>query len=120
MSLFPPYYGELDIDKEKHNPLKNYADGILQKFPDVLMTEPPTGWYKTIPRIDSGWGCGYRNIQTILSSLLEISEFSNLLPRFVPSIPSIQLLIEAAWQNGFDRFFFTFLPCHLFIQYFFF
>jgi len=57
-------------------------------------------------RIDSGWGCGYRNIQMIAAYLLATDELSagNLFSgsHFVPDIPSLQAWIEVAWRAGFD------------------
>lgn len=52
-----------------------------------------------------GWGCGYRNIQMLLSSLVHVPEYSRRLFNGnydIPSIHRLQELIEAAWANGFD------------------
>ncbi|KAM4695155.1 zinc finger-containing ubiquitin peptidase 1 isoform 1-T2 [Discoglossus pictus] len=53
---------------------------------------------------DKGWGCGPRNIQMLLSSLLLNDTYRNCLQecRFVPCIPKIQSMIESAWKEGFD------------------
>ncbi|KAL1494489.1 hypothetical protein ABEB36_010081 [Hypothenemus hampei] len=61
---------------------------------------------------DRGWGCGYRNIQMIISSLLTHTGYNERLynlwqkekpPRSsVPSISCLQRLIEQAWAQGFD------------------
>ncbi|XP_030750524.1 zinc finger-containing ubiquitin peptidase 1-like [Sitophilus oryzae] len=61
---------------------------------------------------DKGWGCGYRNIQMIISSLLTHTGYNERLyklwhkekpPRSaVPSISRLQSLIEEAWSQGFD------------------
>ncbi|XP_041462454.1 zinc finger-containing ubiquitin peptidase 1-like [Lytechinus variegatus] len=54
---------------------------------------------------DSGWGCGYRNIQMMLSALVEDPQFKQVVfngRKDIPSIPRIQLLIEDAWSKGFD------------------
>lgn len=54
---------------------------------------------------DKGWGCGYRNLQMLLSSLAANSTYQQVLFNgrpLIPSIPKIQRLIEAAWQKGFD------------------
>jgi hypothetical protein len=57
-------------------------------------------------RIDSGWGCGYRNIQMLAAHLIATNQHSaNALfsgSRFVPDIPSLQAWIEVAWRAGFD------------------
>lgn len=59
---------------------------------------------------DRGWGCGYRNLQMLLSSLASSSEFSATLaahsisaPAGMPSISRLQRMIEAAWRRGFDE-----------------
>ncbi|XP_062843799.1 zinc finger-containing ubiquitin peptidase 1 isoform X2 [Trichomycterus rosablanca] len=53
---------------------------------------------------DHGWGCGYRNFQMLLSSLLRLDLYTGLktLPDSLPSIPQVQALIEAAWAEGID------------------
>lgn len=52
---------------------------------------------------DKGWGCGYRNFQMLLSSLLRLEQFTAVLSDVaVPSIPRVQALIEEAWRLGLD------------------
>uniref|UniRef100_A0A2L2YQB0 Zinc finger-containing ubiquitin peptidase 1 n=1 Tax=Parasteatoda tepidariorum TaxID=114398 RepID=A0A2L2YQB0_PARTP len=54
---------------------------------------------------DKGCGCGYRNIQMMLSSLINSTKYSTRLfnGRFaMPSISKLQELIEGAWRQGFD------------------
>ncbi|XP_061839095.1 zinc finger-containing ubiquitin peptidase 1 isoform X2 [Nerophis lumbriciformis] len=52
---------------------------------------------------DKGWGCGYRNFQMLLSSLLRIEMYAPSFPdKVVPSIPHVQGLIEEAWRAGLD------------------
>ncbi|KAM6279609.1 zinc finger-containing ubiquitin peptidase 1 [Porphyrio hochstetteri] len=53
---------------------------------------------------DRGWGCGYRNFQMLLSSLLQNSSYNDCLrdTTLIPSIPKIQSMIEDAWREGFD------------------
>lgn len=54
---------------------------------------------------DLTWGCGYRNIQQLLSSLL-LTDPARYESAFggstIPSIAEIQGLIETAWQDGYD------------------
>lgn len=53
---------------------------------------------------DESWGCGYRNLQTIVQAILHsevIRERSGL--SRVPRITDIQWDIERAWEAGFDR-----------------
>ncbi|XP_030640808.1 zinc finger-containing ubiquitin peptidase 1 [Chanos chanos] len=52
---------------------------------------------------DSGWGCGYRNFQMLLSCLQRTQPYqSTLSVGEVPSIPRIQGMIEEAWKEGAD------------------
>ncbi|XP_006089253.1 zinc finger with UFM1-specific peptidase domain protein isoform X1 [Myotis lucifugus] len=52
---------------------------------------------------DKGWGCGYRNFQMLLSSLLQNDTYDDCLKGMsVPCIPKIQSMIEDAWREGFD------------------
>ncbi|XP_023330509.1 zinc finger with UFM1-specific peptidase domain protein [Eurytemora carolleeae] len=75
---------------------------------------------------DKGWGCGFRNLQMLLSHLLNSTEYRgvllenlsgnrnlvsqnislnrNLVDRVgMPSIPRLQEILEQAWRAGFDR-----------------
>jgi len=55
---------------------------------------------------DSGWGCGYRNIQMQLChALMHWPQAHAALfggAGYVPDIPSLQAWIECAWRAGFD------------------
>ncbi|XP_077977028.1 zinc finger-containing ubiquitin peptidase 1-like [Glandiceps talaboti] len=54
---------------------------------------------------DKGWGCGYRNVQMLLSAMLQDPQYSDKVFNKrdnIPSIPKLQQLIEAAWSKGFD------------------
>ena len=56
--------------------------------------------------IDMGYGCGYRNVQMLLSSMREdeklVDKLFNKGVKKMPSIKKIQQLIERAWELGFD------------------
>ncbi|KAL5279294.1 ZUFSP family protein [Megaselia abdita] len=60
---------------------------------------------------DKGWGCGYRNLQMMLSSLLQNTTYNEVLytawgnhgsRTAMPSISRLQKMVEAAWAAGFD------------------
>uniref|UniRef100_A0A1B0DGS9 Zinc finger-containing ubiquitin peptidase 1 n=1 Tax=Phlebotomus papatasi TaxID=29031 RepID=A0A1B0DGS9_PHLPP len=61
---------------------------------------------------DKGWGCGYRNLQMLLSSLLQNTTYNEALysawgnqgpsRTAMPSISRLQVMVEAAWNQGFD------------------
>merc|ERR1719186_2435912 len=66
---------------------------------------------------DKGWGCGFRNLQMILSALLHSTLYREVVlatavgnrnlggvrSEGVPSIPRLQQVVEEAWRAGFDR-----------------
>ena len=62
--------------------------------------------YQSVVSEDSGWGCGWRNIQMMSSHLLMLrKEARDVLfggSGFVPDIPSLQRWLEIAWERGFD------------------
>ncbi|GBF94761.1 hypothetical protein Rsub_07644 [Raphidocelis subcapitata] len=57
-------------------------------------------------QLDSGWGCGYRNLQMLASHLL--ARRPDVAPvlfggcGWLPDLPSLQAWLEAAWEQGFD------------------
>lgn len=69
---------------------------------------------------DKGWGCGYRNMQMLISSLLQHTGYNDLVYKAwssgagsnsstenpqrssMPSISRLQKMIEWAWAQGFD------------------
>ncbi|XP_073341981.1 zinc finger-containing ubiquitin peptidase 1 isoform X2 [Pagrus major] len=52
---------------------------------------------------DKGWGCGYRNIQMLLSSLHRTDTYAPILQeKAVPNITQMQSMIEGAWKEGLD------------------
>lgn len=63
---------------------------------------------------DKGWGCGYRNLQMMLSSLLQNTCYNEAIysawgntghvpaRTAMPSISRLQKMVEAAWAQGFD------------------
>ena len=67
-----------------------------------IYCQPSCDHYSIIT-YDRGWGCGYRNIQMLSSSLLRINLFKGKLFEGlgkVPDICSIQHFIEQAWAKG--------------------
>jgi hypothetical protein len=54
---------------------------------------------------DQRYGCGYRNLQAMMSYLAHQGpEYSRRLygGRGVPTVRSLQRSMELSWQNGFD------------------
>ncbi|XP_043695529.1 uncharacterized protein LOC122646110 isoform X2 [Telopea speciosissima] len=62
--------------------------------------------FQSIKSEDSGWGCGWRNIQMLSSHLItQRQEVRKIIfggSGFVPDIPSLQRWLEIAWKKGFD------------------
>jgi len=51
---------------------------------------------------DKSWGCGFKNIQTLYSTLYDYYEFKTLSEKEVPSVNAIQAQIEEGWKKGID------------------
>lgn len=91
---------------------KTKTSGImeaLQRYYQNAATEVRHVWLSTMVDHfhsslgDKGWGCGYRNFQMLLSSLLQNDAYDDCLKGMsVPCIPKIQSMIEDAWEEGFD------------------
>lgn len=62
--------------------------------------------FQSLPSVDVGWGCGWRNIQMLSSHLLaHRKEARKVLfgeSGFVPDIAFLQRWLEIAWESGFD------------------
>lgn len=89
--------------------------GVMAHLRECLELEPRntttilcgyTDHIQSIRSEDSGWGCGWRNIQMLSSHLLmQRQETREVLfggAGFVPDIPSLQRWLEIAWEKGFD------------------
>ncbi|XP_063055692.1 zinc finger-containing ubiquitin peptidase 1 [Engraulis encrasicolus] len=86
--------------------------GVMQTLYDHFQREPRDTahvWLSADPdhysssEGDKGWGCGYRNFQMLLSSLLKMPPYNNILHDMpIPNIPRVQALIEEAWKQGVD------------------
>jgi len=76
------------------------AQGVSQTFLSSVVDHHSSSYG------DKGWGCGYRNLQMLISSLAHHSIFSERLGitkgAGVPSISRLQGLIEEAWAKGYD------------------
>ncbi|NXA00953.1 ZUFSP hydrolase, partial [Nesospiza acunhae] len=96
---------------------ENYTTKMVLSRPKIVVTKPVFNkTYNSLLNIgsgvdhfhsslgDRGWGCGYRNFQMLLSSLLQNSFYNDCLrdTTLIPSIPKIQSMIEDAWREGFD------------------
>ncbi|WIA40959.1 hypothetical protein OEZ86_004609 [Tetradesmus obliquus] len=73
----------------------------------VVLLSGPVGFHSGAGQADSGWGCGFRNIQMQASHQLmrgnadvRAALFGGC--GFVPDVASLQAWLEAAWAAGFD------------------
>ncbi|KAJ1152308.1 hypothetical protein NDU88_005083 [Pleurodeles waltl] len=81
--------------------LSRYYQNCGQDVKRVWLCSPLDHFYNSLG--DRGWGCGYRNFQMLLSSLLKNALFEDSLKEMqVPCITKIQSMIESAWKEGFD------------------
>ncbi len=72
----------------------------------VILSSPPPHHFTQLFQEGKYWSCGYRNIQILCSSCMQIEEINRVIcggNGEIPSIPSIQRYLELAWQQGFDE-----------------
>uniref|UniRef100_A0A0N5AMD1 Zinc finger with UFM1-specific peptidase domain protein n=1 Tax=Syphacia muris TaxID=451379 RepID=A0A0N5AMD1_9BILA len=90
--------------QEASVPVSENIASLLLSLPDVKSVR--LAKHLVLHKIcsgDRGYGCGYRNAQNIVSSLLFETEYRNALGfNATPSIKEIQTDIEKAWAHGFD------------------
>ncbi|KAG0320607.1 hypothetical protein BGZ99_004405 [Dissophora globulifera] len=70
----------------------------------AYLADLSTAFYQS-DKTDHGWGCGYRNIQMILSYVVSRTaprSRNGPGPTLVPTITELQQQLEFAWTNGFD------------------
>ncbi|RKP37900.1 peptidase family C78-domain-containing protein [Dimargaris cristalligena] len=68
----------------------------------VRLCTPRVTFHSSL-RADASWSCGYRNFQTLLSSLIhQLPELATRLHHQVPPVVDIQKYLEAAWKLGYD------------------
>ena len=67
----------------------------------------PTSHISQVQSIEGvHWSCGYRNIQILCTSLIQVPQYKQVLfnkDGDIPSIYGIQAWIEKAWRDGFDE-----------------
>ena len=72
---------------------------------EYVVSSPPCLHVSQKGSYGSAWSCGYRNIQMLCSSLMQLEEYQKVLfdgTGVVPEINGIQRWIETAWKAGFD------------------
>ncbi|KAI6646624.1 Zinc finger with UFM1-specific peptidase domain protein isoform X1 [Oopsacas minuta] len=94
--------------------LNSCTEGVLQSMMHSYgLFSPSWSYYLSLdtPHFsyslgDRGWGCGYRNIQMIIGSLLMSDKYRVVMNRTfngnVPTVPRLQELLDEAWRAGYD------------------
>ncbi|KAJ2501630.1 hypothetical protein IWW47_003090 [Coemansia sp. RSA 2052] len=73
----------------------------------VVLCNPDTLMFNAT-LADRGWGCGYRNCQMLISSLMRNAApsrgaASRMPVEAVPLVRQLQEMLELAWRDGYDR-----------------
>ncbi|KAK0175732.1 hypothetical protein PV327_009459 [Microctonus hyperodae] len=133
MSVADFYERQIELKAAEHNGIDDSSSctrGLVQKVRAVSQacSNVINTWMcSTVDHYastygDKGWGCGYRNMQMLISSLLQHTGYNELVYRAwssvaggvgnsmdnnplrssMPSISRLQRMIEWAWAQGFD------------------
>ncbi|KAG0273783.1 hypothetical protein BGZ95_010399 [Linnemannia exigua] len=94
------------IDKARVLLETSLAQGVTQQ---AFLADPSVMFFQS-DKTDRGWGCGYRNIQMMLSYVVGQTEpaattasTSATADNNIPTIPELQRQLEYAWTTGFDE-----------------
>ncbi len=93
--------------------LITWTKNIIELFNDALMLSKHSTYRlcSPFPHISQkgvtghGWSCGYRNIQMLCASLLQLPCYKRILfggSGELPTVIELQTWIERAWADGFD------------------
>ncbi|KAF9143556.1 hypothetical protein BG015_000402, partial [Linnemannia schmuckeri] len=117
-----PTQSRLSFVQEPTSPSSTGITGLIDKIRMLLETSlaqgvtqqaylaDPSVMYFQSDKTDRGWGCGYRNIQMLLSYVVgqldsTAAVSTNSATRTTsntPTIAELQRQLEYAWTNGFD------------------
>lgn len=94
------------IDKTRILLETSLAQGVTEQ---AYLADPSAVFFQS-DKTDRGWGCGYRNIQMLLSYVVGQTDATATtstssaaaITSNVPTIPELQRQLEYAWTNGFD------------------
>eukprot|EP00899_Mesostigma_viride_P011005 jgi/Mesvir1/19906/Mv13180-RA.3 len=94
------------LEREIMPMLRGCLQAEADKFVGSATTLLSGAVYNFHSQHDAGWGCGWRNLQTLCFHLLERGPpFASTLfggCGFVPDVSSLQRWLELAWADGFD------------------
>ncbi|WVF73112.1 hypothetical protein IAT40_007931 [Kwoniella sp. CBS 6097] len=98
---------------------QNFSPGVIPTLAQVFRTSAHQGTtrravlcrdvvhVKGIWKFDMGWGCGYRNAQMAITSLLSIKAYQPIFDMVnngsEPGVRRIQGWIQEAWDEGYDK-----------------
>lgn len=86
--------------------LRNCLELETQHNSSVTILSGYVDHFQSLPSLDVGWGCGWRNIQMLSSHLLARRQEARQVlfggSGFVPDIAFLQRWLEIAWERGFD------------------
>jgi hypothetical protein len=96
---------------------QTYTEGIIELLREVLCRQKkekeiyfkicsPLTFISQKGTEGENWSCGYRNIQMLCTSLLQIPSYRRVMfdqSGEVPSVHGLQSWIEKAWREGFDE-----------------
>ena len=86
--------------------LRNCLEQETQHNSSVTILTGYVDHFQSLPSVDVGWGCGWRNIQMLSSHLLAHRQEARQVlfggSGFVPDIAFLQRWLEIAWERGFD------------------
>ncbi|KAK8486307.1 hypothetical protein V6N11_049400 [Hibiscus sabdariffa] len=86
--------------------LKNCLELEARHNSSVSILSGHVDHFHSLPSVDIGWGCGWRNIQMLSSHLLAHRQEARKVlfggSGFVPDIAFLQRWLEIAWERGFD------------------
>ncbi|KAK9764696.1 hypothetical protein K7432_007599 [Basidiobolus ranarum] len=80
--------------------LKTLIESSEEEASVVYFCHPATK-HISYDKRDTSWGCGYHNLQMLLSCLLAMEDF-DLNLKSMPDVHQLQHLLEHAWEAGFD------------------
>ncbi|XWS48681.1 hypothetical protein CRYUN_Cryun13aG0097200 [Craigia yunnanensis] len=86
--------------------LRNCLELETQHNSSVTILTGYVDHFQSLPSVDVGWGCGWRNIQMLSSHLLAHRQEARQVlfggSGFVPDIGFLQRWLEIAWERRFD------------------
>ncbi|KAJ2062710.1 hypothetical protein GGI17_002217 [Coemansia sp. S146] len=87
---------------DNHRFSTSQLSALTQVEQSIVLCNPSTLLFNTTIS-DRGWGCGYRNCQMLISSLMHQAPVSRMPTEAVPQVRQLQEMLELSWRDGYDR-----------------